>query len=226
MSENDQHPREALQDLLCGRIDSRSRAELEAHVDACTECRRELESLRWVKQVLTGHLERQSAPDALRARVVAALDAEDVAATTAPPPIGFRPWSWAMVGAVPLLLLVALAAVWWLRPADLPRMVADDYGAFKTEVLKLGSLTADGPLLENYFAEQGIEFPTRVFDLGMMNYRLVGGRIHELAGDPSAAFVYRGADGKLLVCQMFRGQPEDLPAGAEVREHNGIEFYI
>jgi hypothetical protein len=61
----------------------------------------------------------------------------------------------------------------------------------------------------------------------MMNYHLVGGRIHQLIGRQSALFVYRGKDRRLLICQMYPGQVTELPpASATLRENKGIRFHI
>jgi anti-sigma factor RsiW len=72
----------------------------------------------------------------------------------------------------------------------------------------------------------GVPFTTRVFDLGMMGYRLEGGRVHRLAGRLSALFVYRGEGGKILVCEMYSGHARELPGGAVLRENKGIRFYV
>ena len=86
--------------------------------------------------------------------------------------------------------------------------------------------TNDVKELEEFFTKRGIPFQTRVFDLGMMKYQLVGGRVDRARTQPAALFVYRGADGRILVCEMFAGKMADLPATAEVREHNGFRFQI
>ena len=85
--------------------------------------------------------------------------------------------------------------------------------------------TSDVSALEAFFVEQGIDFETRVFDLAMMNFQLVGGSKHRLAGGPSAAFVYSGPERLRILCQMFRGKIEDLPKTDDIREHDGIRFY-
>ena len=225
MAVDEQHPREAIKDLLDGRIDAQTRGDVESHLSRCEQCREELEGLRAVKRVVAEHFEAQQAPESLRASVLAALDKEDAAAQ-ARGGTRYRPLRLALAFGLPLLLVAIAAWLYALRPADLPSLVAHDDGDFKARVVELGSRTDDGAELESFFRRQGIEFETRVFDLGMMGYRLVGGRVHELAGDPSAAFVYRGPDGQYLLCQMFRGRPEQLPEADEVREHNGIRFHI
>ncbi len=111
------------------------------------------------------------------------------------------------------------------KPA-LPSQVARDYRNYKGEKLRLMLETEDVREMEEFFSEAGIPFRTRVFDLEMMDYRLVGGRVHQLINRQSALFVYRGKDNKILVCQMYPGQVTKLPAGAVRRENKGIQFYI
>jgi hypothetical protein len=86
--------------------------------------------------------------------------------------------------------------------------------------------TEDVKEMEKFFSEEGIPFKTRVFDLGMMNYRLLGGRTHKLITRKSAFFVYRGKGDDILICQMYPGRVTELPAGAVQRENKGIRFYV
>jgi len=108
----------------------------------------------------------------------------------------------------------------------LPSKVAQDFRDYKNGKLALTLKTQDPEEMETFFAEEGVSFKTRVFDLGMMNYRLLGGRVHQLIHRHSAFFVYNGEDGNILVCQMYLGRINDLPAGALRRENKGIQFYI
>lgn len=111
------------------------------------------------------------------------------------------------------------------RP-DLPSEVARDYREYKTEKIRLTFMTEDVKEMEKFFSDEHIPFETRVFDLGMMNYRLLGGRVHRLDTRKSAFFVYRGEGNAILVCQMYLGAVRELPAGAVLRENKGIHFYI
>ena len=113
----------------------------------------------------------------------------------------------------------------FLRP-DMPSEVARDYKNYKTDKLPLMLKTEDVKEMEKFFSEEGIPFKTRVFDLGMMNYRLLGGRAHKLITRKSAFFVYRGKGDDILVCQMYPGRVTELPAGAVLRENKGIQFYV
>ena len=113
-----------------------------------------------------------------------------------------------------------------LSKPDLLSEVARDYREYKTEKIPLSLKTEDVEGMEKFFSAAHIPFKTRVFDLGMMNYRLLGGRVHKLGTRKSAFFVYRGEGNAILVCQMYLGTTRELPAGAVLRENKGIRFYI
>jgi anti-sigma factor RsiW len=218
MTDHASHLGVTLQDFLDGRLDAGQQAEVRVHLAGCSSCRRELEALRWVRDVALKQLPSEEVPPALAARVAAALDA-------APRTVG-RPWRrW--TGASALLAAAAVALLLLLSPPrDLANAVARDYAAYSAGSLELGVRSPDGAAVESLFARGGIAFQARVFDLGMMQYRLVGGRVHRLRGRPSALFAYRGPEGRDLVCQMYEGRLADLPRTDDVREHNGITFRV
>ncbi len=214
-------PGEDLQDLLDGRLVSARRAELEAHVADCAPCRETLATLSWARQAAAQVLVHEPPPELLK-QVALALDREA------------RPAPWAArslrrVGWVLGLGTAAAVAVLFFvrrRPADLPGAVARTYVAYASATLRLDTATADGPALQAFFARHGIGFATRVFNLDMMGYHLVGGRTHVLGHRPSALFVYQDASGRAVLCHMYEGTLAQLPAGGESREHNGIAFRV
>ena len=80
--------------------------------------------------------------------------------------------------------------------------------------------------MEAYFAADGVSFRTRVFDLGMMKYRLAG-RPRPPSGRPDQrALRLRGESEKTLICEMYEGRLEELPPPAERREHGGFTFLV
>lgn len=219
------HLRDEIQDLLDDRLGARERADAQAHLEVCEECRHQLRRLEWIKRLTAGHLTTAEVPDSLRANISAALDREDARAASQPWwRVGFR--RPAAIAACALLVAGVVAALFFITSADVPAAVARDYRDYKGGTLSLERRTVDPKDLESFFTDSGIRFHTRVFDFAMMNYRLVGGRVHTLAGRPSAAYVYQGHAGKILLCEMYEGRAEDLPDGARVREHNGITFRI
>jgi anti-sigma factor RsiW len=203
-----------LQDLLSGALSDDQRLAVENHLRECEQCRKELEALKWTRQQLS-KLPAIEAPTELREKIIQDLDQEQVK---------FRNWNkYSAYAAV--LVLVTLAILYFLRP-DVASRVAKDFRDFRSGKLSLQIHTNDEVQMEKYFAAQGINFPSRVFDLSMMKYDLMGGRVHQLIKRKSAFFVYKGEQGQFLVCQMYPGIASDLPKGAELREHNGIKFYI
>ena len=207
-----------LQDVLDGRLDAERLAGARAHLDGCPQCRAELDALRWVRDVALQRLPGVDVPPGLATRITADRDAADEGTR--------RRWMrWAGAGA---LIAAAIAALLLFSPtrSDLPNVVARDYTAFTNGRLVLGIRSPDGAAIERFFIREGIAFPTSVFDLGMMQYELVGGRVHRLHDRPSALFAYRGPDGRALVCQMYEGRLADLPRTNDVREHQGVVFQV
>lgn len=221
-----QHPGDALQELLDGRLEGELREAVERHLLDCERCRRELEQMRWTRRLARASA-AEPAPEGLNERLSAALDEED-ARQAGPDPAAqrWRPMSWPVwAGLAAAVVLVALVTLWPSGPPDLPAELAADFAAYRDGTLTLEVIASDVGEVERYL-ERYLDFEARVFDLAMMEYLPVGGRVHDAGGAPSALFVYRGPDGRILVCQMFRGRLEDLPAAAQRRVNDGIEFKV
>jgi len=222
MTDNVSHLGATLQDFLDERLDPARAAEVRTHLAGCAQCRNELESLRWVRDVALKQLPVEDVPPALAARVAAALDAADKQ------PVRRRWGRRAAAGA--LLAVAAVVLLLLVTPSGtgdtFPAAVARDFTAYRDGTLPLTLRTSDGAAIERLFVAGGLRFASRVFDLGMMQYQLVGGRVHRVRGSPSALFVYRGPDGRDLVCQMYEGRLADLPRSDDVREHNGVTFRV
>jgi anti-sigma factor RsiW len=229
------HFKDEIQDLLDHRLGPEARPEVEQHLESCEECRREFEALQWTRQFARRQSAAQSAPAKLEKSILAALDLEDSQSRAR----AASAWSWfgqrraILAYGLMLAISAALALSYFLfrrtPPAEsaLASAIARDYQAYRAEKLPLTLETGEVKELERFFSAEGVAFDTRVFDLSMMNYHLTGGRVHQLIGRQSALFVYRGKDGRILICQMYPGQTTELPqAGATLRENNGIRFHI
>jgi anti-sigma factor RsiW len=244
MPSETRHFQEELQDLLDERLAGEARLEVERHLESCEKCRLRFEALRWTAQVSRRQFAAEPTPANLQASILAALDLEDLGARAQPvSPRAGRNWRWPWLSApaygVALAACIALALAYFMlrtpsqqppEPLDggagLPATVAQNFRSYQAGTLPLSLRTGDVGEMERFFSTNGLAFDTRVFDLGMMNYRLAGGRVHQLAGRPSALFVYQGKDGQILLCQMYPGSVTELPPeGAAVRENNGIRFY-
>lgn len=214
-------PGEDIQELADGRLPPGRREELEGHLATCPQCARQLARLRWVKEGTARVPVHQPPPD-LPARIAQSLDGEDRGGG----PRAGRLRRYVLPAAAALAAAAVVVFLVSRGQRDLPEAVGRDFDAYGRAGLSLDTVSNDGPGLERYFARRGVAFPTRVFDLGMMGYRLVGARVHQLEGRPSALFVYRSGDDRTLVCQMYEGTLDELPPGGEAREHDGIEFRI
>jgi anti-sigma factor RsiW len=224
MSADERHPGQELDLLVDGRLAPERRSQVEAHIAGCERCRRDLDALRLEKAVLRDRLPAREVPETLSARVTAALDRVD---RESGPPIRAFP----VARRVALGLGVAAAAVLVVFLLRMPRndvldAAAEDLAQVRAAAVPMDLETADPAALERHFAEAGLSFPARVFDFGMMGYQLVGGRLNRIEGRNSALFAYRDEDGRTIVCQMYEGQLEELPAAVEERENNGIRFRI
>lgn len=215
------HPRfEEWSDLLDQRVSGIDRDRLEEHLAGCDACRGEWERLTGMRTTLRRSMEpTEEVPESLRVAIAASLDQEDR--------------SKARAGRLARLAggLAAAAVVLWgvivlqRGRTDLPAGVVQDHAAITSGQRPLEFRTADAAELDRWFNER-LAFPSRVFDLTMMRYHLVGGRIDSLKGRRSALFVYRHESGEIVICEMFEGRTETLPEGALRRSHDGIEFFI
>ncbi len=223
------HPHDELHLLLDERLDADARARVEAHVSACAQCRRELEVLRSTKQAARGINQPDAvAPPEVAARVFAALDEEDRrASASARPERTQRRVRLAPALGIAVAAAIALAIV-FMRPSgfDPTRTAADDLARYAASTLALDLETKSPQELEQFFAAGRIDFPTRVFDFGMMNFELTGGRVHDIDGRRSALFAYTSPAGGHIICQMYAGGLSELPDDFERHVVDGVEFRV
>jgi anti-sigma factor RsiW len=222
------HFKDEIQDLLDNRLDAAARAEVERHLETCDQCRREFEALQWTRQIAIKRFAQVETPAELREKISRALrsgeDRREVRIVR--PRFRMPKLAAALAVATILLIAIGLVVVFMAKPGTPPEIAARDFRNYKEQKLALELKTDDGKQMETFFASRGVWFNTRVFDLGMMNYRLIGGRVQRVDHEPRALFVYQGPADQILVCQMYAGTVAALPAGAVERENNGIQFYI
>jgi anti-sigma factor RsiW len=216
------HIGEELHELVDNRSSAERRAEIEAHLAACAQCRAELETLQAMKRLLRERANALAVPDDLADHVTRALDREDGARTAW---YHMRPVRFA-AAAIIVIAVGALLTVSWRPPPAHMRRAAEDFRAYARGTLTVERATADVQELERFFVSRGVPFETRVFDLGMMQYALVGGTVITVDDQLTPLIAYRGSDGTRLICRMYLGRIPAADARATVREHNGIIFYV
>jgi anti-sigma factor RsiW len=237
MTEPTPHLGDEIQELLDGRLDPAREMAVRAHLAACDACRQEWQRLEWLKTRLRGLADAPPVPTDLASTIRTVLDreglerssaTEPVDASSASPASASRRVSRARLGiaaGIAALLVVAIGGglFWWLAPPS-PSEIAGDYESLERAALHVQYATADPRELERRFAARG-GIPTRVYDLGMMHYTLVGGRAHAHRGQPGTLAVYRGARGERVICEMYSAPPP-RHAPIDRRTHNGIEFTV
>ena len=193
-----------------------------AHLASCEKCTQLLESERRFAQDLHARNLIRPTPPELRARVMAAIAAHD------------QPLNWtarlmqslarpryraALAGALVVVMLALVMPL--LRHArqqghDVLHEVLDHYRQAEAQTINLEMKTDKPKVLEYFFADKGIEAPTRtVVDLHGLGYKLVGGSVVPLGTATSAMMLYRSEKGFLL-CHRFRAADLQLPPGGEV----------
>jgi anti-sigma factor RsiW len=222
------HFKDEIQELLDNRLDAAACAEVERHLETCDECRREFEALRWTREVAAKRFASVEAPAELREKISRVLrSGEDRGEARIVRPHFRRPKLAAALACAAIVLIgLGLVVIFTAKPDTQPEIAARDFRHYKEQKLALELKTGDGKQMETFFTTHGVWFNTRVFDLGMMNYRLIGGRVQRVDHEPRGFFVYQGPADQILVCQMYAGTVAALPAGAVERENNGIQFFI
>jgi anti-sigma factor RsiW len=208
-----------LQDLLDGRLGPEEETRVLAHVRECERCRGVLEDLRRGRELARG-LEAIAVPRELRDRLIVALDG--AIPSEARSPLSRR----AFLAASGVAAAAAIAGVVYrFRTRDWPQEAIDTFHEYQSGSRPLDIVEAKPSDLETFFGAR-LPFHTKVFDLGMMSYRLLGGRIERVGGRPAAMYVYNGPEQRRLLCEMFTGSVADLPRPSERRERGGVTLFI
>ncbi|HJS74686.1 MAG TPA: zf-HC2 domain-containing protein [Vicinamibacteria bacterium] len=222
MVDDREHPRNALQDALDGRLDPAAQAKLESHLASCPDCRRELQALRWTKAQASAARSLPPSSD-LEARLRAALDEEDRAPGSRSGGVAGRIAPWIAAAAV------LVAAVWLgvrFFSASTPALLAAEFRAYSENEISLDWESSDARELETLYERASLPFRMTVYDLGMMGYRIEGAAARPFRGRGAGLVVYRGSDGSLLICRMYEGRVTDLPEPLERRVVESVPFWI
>jgi anti-sigma factor RsiW len=228
MPTSPKHFKDEIQDLLDNRLDAATRAEVERHVEACTECRREFEALRWTKSFVAKRFGAKAAPSELRENILRALEADAGSARTitSHPSFQTRKLKPLLAWAAALVALGILALILIPKQRTVPQVVARDFRTYQNQKLTLELDTPDVKKMEAFFARPDLPFTPHVYDLSAKGYRLVGGRVQFLRGQRTEWVAYRGPNNQAVVCQMYVGNVSELPVGSVEREHRGKKFHV
>jgi anti-sigma factor RsiW len=209
-----------LQALLDGELDAANALAAEAHLKTCPGCAAAFGRLQALRRLVRAPGVRMQAPEGLKTRIEAALDAEPrPQAAPAPAPPDRRPRRlaaaapWALAGA--MAALAASLAVMLAAPggeiAELQRQVVFGHVRAMQTGHELDLESADrravGPWLK---ARLGFEAPTP--DLTAQGYELAGARVDWLHQRRAAALVYRRGR-RLIDLYVWPSRPGERLSG-------------
>jgi anti-sigma factor RsiW len=197
------------QAFIDGELDGKAAAEAEAHIHGCPECQSFSAAAAELSDVLHRAV-RHRAPAALRARISAALEAEErrkVQPFRRAGTSGF--WLGAVTGAGASALVAGFAFLAVLPPsAD---NITDSIAEAHTRALMQGQTiqvaSSNHHTVKPWFAGR-VPLSPPVADLKAQGFPLAGGRVEEVAKTQAAVLVYRyGAHEIDLFVWTDRGSP-------------------
>ena len=191
-----------------GEVDAVSAAEIERHVEHCSACRELLQDLEKVRSALRSGISYASAPPALRAQVLQALDREadsaagDEVASTAMPRKsrfarqtrgyggrGFRIGVFSGIGGAALAAAMAFFLVLpTLSPLSNEIVSAHVRSLMPAHLIDV--VSTDKHTVKPWFAGHADVSPA-VADFESQGYRLIGGRADYIEHQRSAVVVYQ-----------------------------------
>lgn len=172
---------------LDGELDDKAADEAERHVRICAECRMLSEDAARLSDAIRLEATKHRAPQALRARISAAIDAEPARRTDRR---SF--WLGAGSGAAAVALAAALGVVAILppSPASLTQAIMDAHTRALMRGKTIEVASSNHHTVKPWFAGR-VPVSPPVADFPRQGFDLVGGRVDKVAGTDAAVVVYR-----------------------------------
>jgi len=182
--------------FIDNEMEQQQRDAMQRHIDSCSECRAELDELLRMRTVLRQSFAAVTAPQPLRDRIQRALHAAELEPRQASPTKKAWKtrsfWLGAVSGVSAAAATTVLAVV--LLTMRMTSPVLDEMLAAHVQSLRSGQLIAvastDRHTVKPWFAGRADVSPA-VADFATQGYRLLGGRVDNIAGQRAAVSVYQ-----------------------------------
>ena len=206
---------------LDNELDAADSVRLTRHLTDCPACSRMFECQMRVKEALQRAKPQHALPDAVRARVLAALPSS-ASASPASRPAAHRMRAWRaapMALAASLLLLVGGGfGVAWQRHASDSAAIGIDAVSDHVRSLQQAHLTdvltSDRHTVKPWF-DGKLDYSPQLRDLDAAGFVLVGGRLDVLHGRRVAAIVYRRRLHAINLFQWPEVALDSMPTSAD-----------
>ncbi len=214
---------EHLHDFTRGRLDARTAAAVQAHLEGCPACAALLRTDQAIRAQVRAAVPRYTAPPALRARLEASLAEPHSAATTG---TQLRPrWTswikghrWAAVGAVLVVLVLAWGGWSWWRSQDAapPLLLAavSEHTEYREQTMHAAPAADPQAIVGKVRTE--VAYPLPPTFLGDAAVQLVKGAVTDLAGRRAVTLVYRDTQHRYSTLFLLPAAGVDIPAQGHV----------
>jgi anti-sigma factor RsiW len=199
---------------LDGELDAANAFQVEDHLRTCATCASEYQRLLKLRAALREERLRYRAPDALRARILGALEPAPSASVTPAPTRWWKHlWQSQRLG-IPVAAFAAGLAVALIVPRPSPdleqELVSEHVRSLMANHIT-DVTTSDRHTVKPWF-DGRLDFAPPVVDLASEGFALTGGRLDYIAGRAVAALVYKRRE---HVINLFVWPEEKNGIGAE-----------
>lgn len=196
-------------------FDDRERAEFEAHLEYCEECRREVDAQVQFKQQFKAALSTEQAPEALKSSILSALQVESAQlherASSKTRRQRTRQAKYLAAPAAAAIATMLLLPAFTVAPASSNQTpIAEQTVDWHRGDYPLEVNGPDANHVSRWFHGK-VDFPVRLPHFSNQDTKLVGARIAHVQDRRAAYVLYELANGDRMSVMMFNGDGLEVP---------------